>query len=162
MMDFKTAAEMRYNIKPVEAFQEPMVYTKEIQKPPCGVLIAQGFYNGLNYYVKNINGSHPTAYVEIPQGHKAFGKDFCNYELPQLIEVHGGVTYQDSVLLTVDDNGERDHKFVGWDYGHAGDFEGCYIGNNNWLEKNSKRWTVEEIIEECKEAIDQINKMEAN
>lgn len=30
MMDFKTAAEMRYNIKPVEAFQEPMVYTKEI------------------------------------------------------------------------------------------------------------------------------------
>ncbi len=39
MMDFKTAAEMRYNIKPVEAFQEPMVYTKEIQKPSCGVLI---------------------------------------------------------------------------------------------------------------------------
>ena len=89
-MAFKTAAEMRYNIKPVEAFQEPMVYTKEIQKPRCGVLIAQGFYNGLNYYVKNINGRHPTAYVEIPQGHKAFGKDFCNYEFPQLIEVHGG------------------------------------------------------------------------
>lgn len=161
MMDFKTAAEMRYNIKPVEAFKEPMVYTKEIQKPRCGVLIAQGFYNGLNYYVKNINGRHPTAYVEIPHGHKAFGKDFCNYEFPQLIEVHGGVTYQDSVLLTVDDNGERDHKFVGWDYGHAGDFEGYYIGENDWLENNSKRWTVEEIIAECKEAIDQINKMEA-
>ena len=160
-MDFKTAAEMRYNIKPVEAFKEPMVYTKEIQMPRCGVLIAQGFYNGLNYYVKNINGRHPTAYVEIPQGHKAFGMDFENYDLPQLIEVHGGVTYQDSVLLTVDDNGERGHKFVGWDYGHAGDFEGYYIGENDWLENNSKRWTVEEIIAECKEAIDQINKMEA-
>ena len=160
-MDFKTAAEMRYNITPAPSFQEPMVYSKEIQEPRCGILIAQGFYNGLNYYVKNINGRHPTAYVEIPQGHKAFGMDFENYDLPQLIEVHGGVTYQDSVLLTVDDNGERDHKFVGWDYGHAGDFEGYYIGENDWLENNSKRWTVEEIIAECKEAIDQINKMEA-
>lgn len=160
-MDFKTAAEMRFNITPAPSFQEPMVYSKEIQKPRCGVLIAQGFYNGLNYYVKNINGIHPTAYVEIPQGHKAFEKDFCNYDLPQLIEVHGGVTYQDSVLLTVDDNGERGHKFVGWDYGHARDFAGYYIGTRGVLEMTSKRWTVEEIIAECKEAIDQINKMEA-
>ena len=156
-MDFKQASELRYNIQPAPEFIEPMVYTREVQKPRNGVVIAQGFYNGLNYYVKNINGRHPTAYVEIPQGHKAFGMDFCNYEFPQLIEVHGGVTYQDSVLLTVDDDGERGHKFVGWDYGHAGDFEGYYIGTGGVLETSGKRWTTEEIVEECKSAIDQIN-----
>ena len=156
-MDFKQASELRYNTQPAPEFIEPMVYTREVQKPRNGVVIAQGFYNGLNYYVKNINGRHPTAYVEITQGHKAFGKDFCNYEFPQLIEVHGGVTYQDSVLLTVDDDGERGHKFVGWDYGHAGDFEGCYIGTGGVLETSGKRWTTEEIVEECKSAIDQIN-----
>ena len=156
-MDFKQASELRYNTQPAPEFIKPMVYTREVQKPREGVVIAQGFYNGLNYYVKNINGRHPTAYVEIPQGHKAFGKDFCNYELPQLIEVHGGVTYQDKTLLTVDDEGERGHKFVGWDYGHAGDFAGYYIGTGGVLETSGKRWTTDEIVEECKSAIDQIN-----
>ena len=45
--------------------------------------------------------------------------------------------------------------------GYAGDFEGYYMGTGGFLEMTGKRWTVEEIIAECKEAIDQINKMEA-
>ena len=133
-----------------------MEYTKERFGPQEGIVIAQGFYNGLNYYVKNINGMHPTAYVEIPQGHKAYEMDFENYDEEPLINVHGGVTFQNLCLLAVDDNGERGHKFVGWDYGHAGDFAGYYIGSDPFFEQY-KRWTTEEIVVDCKDAIDQIN-----
>ena len=155
-MDFKQASELRYNTQPAPSFQEPMVYTREVQKPREGVVIAQGFYNGLNYYVKNINGRHPTAYVEIPQGHKAYNMNFYPYQDDYVnLEVHFGVTYEDKVLLAVDNEGSRGHKFVGWDYGHAGDFEGGYIDTT--LEMSGKRWTTEEIVEECKSAIDQIN-----
>ena len=157
-MDFKQASELRYNTKPAPEFIEPMVYTREVQKPREGVVIAQGFYNGLNYYVKNINGRHPTAYVEIPQGHKAYNMNFDSIQDDYVsLEVHYGVTYEDNVLLAVDNEGSRGHKFVGWDYSHAGDFEGCYIGMGGFLETSGKRWTTEEIVEECKSAIDQIN-----
>ena len=157
-MEFKQASEMRYNITPVEPFCKPMVYTKEPTPPKEGELIAQGHYNGLNYYVKNINGRHPTAYVEIPQGHKAYSIDFNEIDY-DILEVHYGVTYQKDFLLPVDNEGDRCHKFVGWDYGHCTDFEGYYIGLGNSLERESKRWTTEEIIQECKEAIDQINNL---
>lgn len=157
-MDFKQASELRYNIQPAPEFIEPMVYTREVQKPREGVVIAQGSYNGLNYYVKNINGRHPTAYVEIPQGHKAYNMNFDSIQDDYVsLEVHYGVTYEDNVLLAVDNEGSRGHKFVGWDYGHAGDFEGYYMGTGGVLETSSKRWTTEEIVEECKSAIDQIN-----
>ena len=158
--DFKQASEMRYNIQPAETFAEPMVYTKQPtpETKEYGKLIASGYYNGLNYYVKNIAGMHPTAYIEIPQGHRAYNMDF--YECIEnyvSLNVHWGVTFQEGYLKTVDDNGDRDHKFIGWDYGHAGDFAGYYIGDK-WMEDlNYKKWTTEEIIAECKDAIDQIN-----
>ena len=160
-MNFKEASEMRYNTQPVETFARPMEYTKKVFGPSEGIVIAQGCYEGLNYYVKNINGRHPTAYVEIPQGHKAYGMDFENYDEEPLIKVHWGVTFQELWLRAVDDDGERGHKFVGWDYGHAGDFAGYYICEMGYIERHSKRWTTEEIVEECKDAIDQINALEA-
>lgn len=156
-MDFKEMSEMRYFIEPAEEFCRPMEYTAEEMTEVT--VIAQGFYEGLNYYVKNINGRHPTAYVEIPQGHKAYGKEYeFNDEYP--IEVHGGVTYNSDGLSPIDPKGERGHQFVGWDYGHAGDFAGYYLRNPKGILFHSKRWTTEEIVGHCKSAIDQINKLE--
>lgn len=157
-MDFKQASELRYNTQPIDTFAKPMVYTKERIGDKRGEVIAQGTYQGLNYYVKSLRGSHPTAYIEIPQGHKAYGKDFNEYER-ELIDVHGGVTYQSGKLPPVDDKGERGHKFVGWDYMHYCDFCGIYIGDTHF-EKHNKRWATEEIVEECKNAIEQINALE--
>ena len=138
-MDFKQASELRYRNTPVQEFATPMVYAKRIEPAGISFIIAQGSHDGLNYYVKNIECRHPTAYVEIPQGHKAYNMDFNNWEY-NLIDVHG----------------ERDHKFVGWDYDHAGDYCGSYVGEH-W--PDSKRWTTEEIVAECIRAIDQINSL---
>lgn len=157
-MDFKQASELRYNTQPIDTFAKPMVYAKEPTGNKRGDVIAQGTYKGLNYYVKNIRGSHPAAYIEIPQGHKAYSKDFNDRDRG-LIDVHYGVTYQQDSLLAVDDEGERGHKFVGWDYAHAGDFCGYYIGEVAF-EMFCKRWTTKEIVIECKYAIDQINELE--
>lgn len=154
-MDFKEMAEMRYFIQPVEEFCKPMEYTAEVMTE--APIIAQGFYNGLNYYVKNINGRHPTAYVEIPQGHKAYGKEY-EYTDEYPIDVHGCVTYNSDGLNPIDPNGERGHQFVGWDYAHAGDFAGYYLKIGEPY--HSHKWTTEEIVGHCKSAIDQINKME--
>lgn len=158
-MDFKQFAELRFFIQPAKEFCLPMEYTAENLD---GVtVIAQGYYNGLNYYVKNIFGRHPTAYVEIPQGHKAYGINY-KYTEEYPIDVHGGVTFNSNNLLGVDPKGERGHQFIGWDYAHAGDFEGYYLRNPNDVLFNNRRWTTEEIVEHCKSAIDQINKMEGN
>lgn len=148
-MDFKQASEMRYNIQPEVEFSEPMVYDKNRSEEQA--LIAKGFYNGLNYYVKNVGYSHPTAYIEIPQGHKAF----CAEKLQDL-PCHYGVTYTEMHLRLVDDNGERGHVFVGWDYAHYGDYM-PYYKDGEWLEQHSHRWKTEEVVAECKEAIDWIN-----
>ena len=157
-MDFKQASELRYRNTPVQEFTTPMVYAKRIEPAGISFIIAQGSHDGLNYYVKNIECRHPTAYVEIPQGHKAYNMDFNNWEY-NLIDVHGGVTYQSDGLHCVDPNGERDHKFVGWDYGHAGDYEGYYEGENREFVNELHKWTTEEIVAECIRAIDQINSL---
>ena len=148
-MDFKQASEMRYNIQPAIEFMKPVVYADDHYEK--NEVIASGHYNGLNYYVKNIGHMHPTAYVEIPQGHKAF----CQNKLDDL-ECHYGVTFNEMHLGGVDDEGERGHQFVGWDYAHHGDYI-PYYKDGEFLEKHSHRWTTEEIVKECKEAIDWIN-----
>ena len=71
----------------------------------------------------------------------------------------GGVSYQSADLPCVDPHGERDHKFVGWDYSHAGDFEGYYIGDKRWERLDYKKWTTEEVVAECIRVIDQINSL---
>lgn len=161
-MDFKQASEIRYNIQPVEPFVMPMVYTKAITQQGNNGVIAQGTYKGLNYYVKNIEGMHPTAYIELSQKFRLYNDayELEKYEGKVSIECHGGVTYVSQTLRGVDNDGERNHRFVGWDYGHCTDFSGYYIGSERFSEK--KKWTTEEIIEECKEVIEQILNLEGN
>lgn len=118
-----------------------MVYNI-LRKPP--ERIADGTYKGLDYYVLSL-GTHPTAYIDVSDT-KLAGKDYNDID----IECHGGLTYGRNRLLTVDKKG----WFIGWDYGHCGDYRGdCRFTMGN------KRWTTEEIVEECKSVIEQINEM---
>ena len=88
-MDFKQSAELRYKNTPVQEFATPMVYAKDTEPKNVDFIIAQGSHDGLNYYVRNVECRHPTAYIEIPQGHKAYNMDFNNWEY-NIIDVHGG------------------------------------------------------------------------
>ena len=95
-------------------------------------------------------GILPTAYVEIDKNNKLFKK---NYNDIANIYVHGGLTYSRSFLQDI----KKDTWFIGWDYGHAGDYLGYEIIYPNELRnKEDKKWTTEEIYEDVKNVIDQI------
>ena len=136
---------------------KPMVYQKDRKME----ILHIWEYKGYRYFVLNL-GTHPTAYIEIPEGHKLFGKNYNEiYDMGYDIDVHGGLTYSDDNLMCV----KSKSWFIGWDYAHCDDYTGYY--EEDFLKHLSemrklKKWTTEEIIEECKRAIEQIKEIEEN
>lgn len=80
--------------------------------------LATGTHKGFWYYVINL-GTHPCAYVDV----SALSE--CGIDTRR-IDCHGGITYSDKRLSTVDRKG----WFIGWDYAHGYDYNGmvpdCY------------------------------------
>lgn len=109
-------------------------------------------YKNYQYYILNL-GTHPTAYVEISKGHKLYNKNYNDIN----INVHGGLTYSDNELMGISSN----NWYIGWDYAHCNDYCGCeeYMPEN--IRTYGKKWTTEEIIEECKNVIEQIIEFES-
>ena len=124
---------------------KPMVYQADRKIE----LLYKDKYKNYNYYILNL-GTHPTAYIEIPKGHKYYKKHYDRIDL----YVHGGLTYSDSELMCVPSKS----WFIGWDYAHLGDYLG--YEETYGINPRDKKWTTEEIIEDCKMAIDQIVEME--
>lgn len=115
-------------------------------------LLCKDKYKNYNYYVLNL-GTHPTAYIEIPKENKLYRKSYNEiYEIGCDIDVHGGLTYSDNELMGV----KSENWFIGWDYAHCGDYYGYEECMPESIRTYGKKWTTEEIIEECKNAIDQI------
>ena len=130
--------------------KKEMVYSKERKIE----LLCKDNYKGFNYYILNL-GTHPTAYIEIPKEHLLYGMEYDNiYDNGYYIEVHGGLTYSDNHLQIL----ENGNWFIGWDYAHWDDYMPFYdeIGETKM---KLKKWTTDEIIEECKRAIEQIEEI---
>ena len=102
--------------------------------------IANGICKGFPYYVLSM-GTHPCAYVDVSDMEDALDTN--------RIDCHGGITYSDNHLATVDGEG----WFIGWDYAHWDDYNGMIP---KCFSENFKLWTTQEIVEECKNVIDQI------
>ena len=139
---------MKLNIK------LPMIYhanTSEADTFPHQILAA-GEHCGVKFYVCSINGTHPTAYLRIPKGMPLYGIDYD--EADKFIEVHYGFTYSQGSLYGVENDDES--WFLGWDYGHYGDFAGYYLRDNRF--DNYHKWTTEEIISECATACEELAK----
>ena len=125
-----------------------MEYGKEMRTE----LLCKDKYKNYNYYVLNL-GTHPTAYIEIPKENKLYRKSYDEiYKIGCDIDVHGGLTYSDNELMGV----KSENWFIGWDYAHCGDYCGYEEHMPESIRTYGKKWTTEEIIEECKNAIDQI------
>lgn len=128
----------------IKTFIKPMIYS--INRLKSAEQIAAGTYKNFDYYVLNLH-THPTAYVDVTDSplNEVFYGDID-------ISCHGGFTYSASSLKTVDKKG----WFIGWDYAHYGDYidYGNAALNNMFL--NDKKWTTEEIVEECKNVINKI------
>lgn len=127
---------------------KPMIYQADRKLE----LLHSDKYKGYNYYILNL-GTHPTAYVEIQKDNVLYGKDYNEiYDEDYDIDVHGGLTYSNSYLMGI----ETVNWFIGWDYAHWNDYAGYDLRFPSEWQTDSKKWTTEEIIKECEDAIDQI------
>lgn len=119
-----------------------MIYkeTNEIE------LLYNDIYKEHHFYIISY-GTHPCCYVEIPSKSKIFKEDYWDLES---IDVHGGLTYSSKDLHIGINTILNNSWFIGWDYAHLDD----YIGFLDSI--GGKKWTTNEMIEECKNIINQI------
>lgn len=89
-------------------------------------------------------GTHPCGYVCIPKDHPFYDKDY--WDIDDRIQVHGGLTFSGKI------RGCDDFCF-GWDYAHADDY-------TYFSDVGDKRWTTQEIVDECLNAIQQFQSYE--
>ena len=130
---------------------------KEIIYTPISriaVIVAEGEYKGVKYVCVN-RGIHPCAYVFCTQ--EFLDKHATEYETIDGICVHGGVSFIGNAneLLGLED---YDHPCFGWDYGHAGDWEG-YMSEDENMQFGHKKYTTDMIISDCEDAIEQYLKV---
>ena len=105
-------------------------------------------YKGYKYFIINY-GTHPCAYVELSKDHPLYGIAYYDIEEMYNIKVHGGLTYSTDSFLLLDNT-----WIIGWDYAHCDDYS-TYAEQCSFLHY-LKKWTTEEIIDECKSVIDQL------
>jgi len=85
-----------------------------------------------------------TAYVGVPEDHLA--ESLAYDDIP--VEVHGGLTFGPrNELSKVDEDGEKDVTWFGWDYNHAVD--------------SRREVEIQEPVEELKSAIEQFRELTA-
>ena len=109
----------------------------------------------MRYFI-SAGGFHPCAYVMCDESFvESHRNDWGGLDG---IDVHGGVTWCGDVSrLRTHPEGYEGICF-GWDYGHFNDWAGYLSDEENMMSLN-KKWTTEEIICECRSAIDQYLEM---
>lgn len=113
-------------------------------------ILYSGEYNGYKYYIVSL-GTHPCAYVEVPEGHICYGK--CDEDAYHLdIDVHGGITFGDFGL-----KGVSDKFMLGWDYNHCDDYYFTMLPFRNAYK--GKKWTTKEMLEDVKSVINRLREM---
>lgn len=133
----------------------PMVYHASLDKDDNfpHYILASGEHCGVRFYICNINGMHPTAYLRIPKDKPLYGIE--SNDADEFIDVHWGFTYASAGLRGVENNDGS--WFLGWDYGHCDDFAGYYLHNpNDYFATHNRKWTTDEIIEECGKACEEL------
>lgn len=113
-------------------------------------ILDKGTCLGFDYYIMNL-GTHPTAYIKIPQTHKYFGRRYWGFE--DEINVHGGLTYSNDGLK-ISETETVDGWFIGWDYAHFGDYVGYKIVSP--FKRNDKKWKTREIKKHVQEVCFQL------
>lgn len=106
--------------------------------------------SGLRAVIMHMNNSHLCGYVELPN--TLSSKNFTGYNGDEeevcYVNVHGGVTWQDSL----EEMGGL--NTVGFDCAHAGD--------KTWFNPNGVPRTEEFCINECEQLAEQLRDLESN
>ena len=114
-------------------------------------ILDTGWCEGFLYYILNL-GTHPTAYIRIPKEHKYYKEENI------YLDVHGGITFSNMGICVKDVILEG--YWIGWDYGHFGDYAGYEEMYPKEFRTGGKKWTTEEIKEEVIAACKQLKEME--
>lgn len=120
-----------------------MIYTS---KRSTREVLAEGSYKTYLYQIISY-GTHPCAYVKIARNHPWFNKYYDDMN----IDCHGGLTYGR--------HGHNDY-WIGWDYSHYGDYNGSEEMFPEDVRMGGKKYTTEEIFEDVKHVIDQLEEVE--
>ena len=131
------------NIKQYCSICEPMVYSATDNTTS---VIAEGQYRDLSFIVINSMHKYPCAYVDVAPT-KLNG--FTEKDL--YLCCHGGVTYSKESLPRQGEKG----WWIGWDYAHWGDFV-PFISMGIDIDRTQRKWTTEEVVEECLNVIDEV------
>lgn len=114
-------------------------------------LVRKGTYKKIKYYILN-NYMCPCAYIVLPK----YTQQLKSKKFPVQLSlmVNGGITYHENHLNLRNKKGEikslvTDENVYGWDYGHCTD----YITRMPLLLPGAKKWTLDEIRQEIKRAI---------
>lgn len=135
-------------------------------------ILFKSTYKGVMYVIINYGGSHPCAYIEVTgtkldecvEFNKLKERARSRYWFKtsrkkrrlaeSIVDCHGGVTFSSWLCPMVHEPkimDVQDRWFVGWDYGHYGDFV------TGLAPHSGKRWTTREMIADCKRAIESIS-----
>lgn len=134
-----------------------MIYKTEMGKAE---LLVNGEYNGYDYLVLSL-GTHPCAYISVSENDKVYGLDYDSIHENFCVMCHGGLTYSEDYLnfLEFSQKYNCDVKsaihnqwVIGWDYAHYGDYMGFDVDDV----LGGKKWETAEIVDECKEVINQL------
>ena len=123
-----------------------MVYQNKWLTLDEAVILERDSYKGYEYFVVSY-GVHPCAYIVLREGQPFYNASYEDVD----IYCHGGCTFAERGYGNLFN---ETYKVIGWDYGHYDDFSGLYK-NTEGL-KDNKKWTTEEMIQECKDVIDQL------
>lgn len=128
-------------------------------------LIERSKYQGYDYVILNIHGSHPCCYVKLPFEHKLAKIALDDYDELD-IRCHGGITYAENYLRLsghineegtdwVDCSRDFTGVWIGWDYAHCDDYRYDPFFNREPMAWEHK-WTYDELLKDVKDVIDQI------
>lgn len=118
------------------------------------VILDQGNYQDFDYVILSL-GTHPTAYIRIPKGHRYYKKHYDDIN----IDCHYGLTFSEDNLAFNPIN-IQDSWWIGWDYAHCNDQIGSYKSES--IGDETKKWTTTEILLEVKNVIQQLSSNKLN
>ena len=121
---------------------KPMVYRKERKAE----VLAHSTYMGYEFAIISL-GTHPCAYIGIPEGHRLYGKPYRHSAFEDF-PVHCGLTYSQKGVRGL----MQDKWVLGWDYAHTCDYMPIPCMDEG------RRWTTDEIFEEVRAAIEAVIK----
>ena len=133
-----------------------MIYEYERGQP--AFVLDRGYFLGYEYLVISL-GRHPCAYVCVDANNQYYGKHYDDIH----IECHGGVTFAEPTISFLEYSEKykcmvrtsiKDKWIIGWDYAHYGDY--------SVFDRSGKKWTTQELKNECEQVIKQLITQENN